>query len=458
MTSGLGPKIGRFLKRTADKASAATDAAVAATRGRPEFDWLQFPHPYATAVAFVTDIDGTSFPGLTQTHRCFYGMDPAYDGVELELANSFWIMAAEQKNMRNSIYMLELDGTERPHVRDRLLPFLKSPLFDTMHSYGDFKKKHYTRERAERCVEYMLETEVTPQLWTYHGSPQEGHNIWVDSDNWTGDDPTSEYYHLDLLSKTPLRYYRFPPSLELKNDRVTQQVVQARDGTPLLGFSSHAFIDDPADPERVRAWMDQIEADGRLKVQFRRIFRENSNSPNRLMTWHPELLWLQLGDDVLNGAVDGRRALYITQHLSRTKSLFNYAEEQTQTAMRKLSDRQRDGQILVTGTARLVTFEFVRDNLPFDASMNNDTLVIKIAPNIEVNGYTLTLSEDDLQGIGLTVGRDERVVFEFAGRQLATESIIEGDNQIVQVPWQSRVEAQRAALTEFEATFGTEDG
>ena len=192
-------------------------AAAAGTAGHPLIEWLQFPHPFETALAFITDIDGTSLPGFVETHRCFYGMSDGYEGVELELANSFWIMAAPQKNMRNSLYLLELDGTEREHTRDRLLPFIKSPLFDAMHSYGDFKKEHYTRERAARCVEFMLETDCTPQLWTYHGSPQEGHNIWVTSENWTAMTPASSFYHLDLLRQTPLRFFRMPPTLDLEN-------------------------------------------------------------------------------------------------------------------------------------------------------------------------------------------------------------------------------------------------
>ena len=419
----------------------------------------RYPYPYQGALAFISDIDGTSFPSFARTHGCFYGMEPDYEGVSLEMTSSYWLMAAEQPDLRNSIYALELNGRERPFVRDRISPFLRSKLFDSIHTYGDFNQQHFAREHAEMCIDYAQRRELRPQLWTYHGSPHECHNIRVDSDTWRGDDPESDVYHLDALKELGIRYFRMPPSRDLTNMAAERRVEVARDGTRLLTHEAHATIRAPHNHAEVVAWIDGLDAAGQLQVPRRRMFQGNDRFPEKLLTWHPELLSFQITEAILDGAIASGRTLYVNQHLTRDKSNFAYATERNQTALRLLSRYQEEGRMLVTGPARLITFETVRDHVVIDRARKGDTNVFSIRSEIDIDGYRLKLTRSDIEGIAIQADNLDPAVILFDGREVEADRVMDADRTtLYSIPWTSRLGEQRAALEEFKQTFGEEDG
>ena len=419
---------------------------------------IPLPHPYRSALAFVSDIDGSTFPSFARVLGCFYGTEPDYEGIELELASSMWLMARPQRGvMRNSIYALELDGVERDFVRGRIAPFLGSALFDSIHTYGTFKGQ-FERAHAERCVEYAQQHRIQPQFWTFHGSREETHNAVVGGPEWAGDDPDAEVYHLDLLDDLGVRYHRTPPGLDLVTGRSQHRVVDALDGRPVLVKTCHAFLSEPTDADELTVWVEELERRQLLQVARKRIFKASDRWPDRLLTWHPELLWAQLADEVLEAAVSTGRMLYVNQHLTRSKSTFAYAEDRTRDAIRRLDELHRAQDMLVTSPARLITFELIRDHGDHRTEVTSAGVTrLHLAERIQVDGWSTELHEPDLDGVGFD--HDGELELWFRGRPLPTTTAqLDGTRRRTFVPWSSRVAEQRAALVEFRATFGDDDG
>lgn len=433
-------------------------AELEAKRG-DEFEVLRFPFPFRSALAFVTDIDNTGFASFIRAHGCFYGIEPGYEGVELELANSFWFIVTEQRPGRETgIHLLDADGNERTDVGARLRPFVQSALFDTLHTYGDFAERDFTRELAERCTEYANRHAITPAFWTFHGNRFDEHNIRPGNDDWRGDDPTSDTYHLDLVASMGVRFFRMPPSLDL-GESATRQVINARDGSKLLTQSCHATVRDAENIDEMREWFDGLTQLDTMKVEAHSVFKATDRLPRKVLLWHPEMLAFQIDRHILQSAVDDGRALYVNQHLSRSKSDFVYDYEPTKAALRHLSDQQQSGIVLTTSTTRLITFEFVRDNLTYHVDTEGDTRVVRIHDTVEQDGYRMPLRPEDLEGIGFTHSHAGPVLVYLGNRMLPTRRDTLADGRSVDhVPWQSRAAEQRDLLREFSADFADADG
>lgn len=430
--------------------------------GRPDVEQPhieRYPYPYRAALAFVSDIDETTVPSLLRTYGCLLGTEPGWHGVGLEVTSSMWLMAGpQQSETRSSIYALELDGTQRAFVKDRLAPLLRSPLFDTLHTYGDFQSG-FTRAHAQRCAEFAEEHGIRPRLWTFHGSAGQTQNIRPGDQSWTGDDPASDSYHLDLAQEMGVRFVRVPPSLDIHSGTSERHVVEARDGSRIMTVTCHATMQKAANRRHMMDWLDQLAVDGVLGVDRSQIIQGSRRFPHKLLTWHPELLPFQLNPNRLQDLVDEGRTLYLNQHLSRARSLGAYEMNQVRGALRRLTGMHNGGDLLVCGPARLMTYELVRDHVRFDFDDHGSYVVATINPVLEIDGWRLELTAEDLEG--LTVRhRDSRFwIFRLGTEFVLSDRIVGDDGTFVDtIRWRSRVDDLRDALAEFARTFGDDDG
>lgn len=423
---------------------------------------LKYPHPFKSALAFVSDIDTTTFPSFAHVHRCFYGLAEGYEGVELEFPNSLWLMNTQgddNPRKKNYIYALKPNGKERPFVKGRLAPFLRSRLFDTIHTYGQFKNGKFSRADAETCLEYAVANDIKIDFWTYHGSRNQVQNVVPGDDDWRGDDPKTEGYHLNLLRDYGIKFFRVPPSLDIYEPGAHKKIVKARDGSKIYSVACHASILRPPHADDIRAWVHHLIDTGQLPFEDWRILQSSPRFPDRVISWKAEMLPFQLHETVLDKLVKSESALYLNQHLTQGFSAYAYQLDPVRAALRRLSDYQKSGKILVSGPARLIRFEYVRDALKY--TVNSDAsgkMVIDINPDMSCAAFNMTATAADLAGIGFSLPAASDACITLGGMAVES-SIIQSDNStVIQVPWPSYLEEQRAAIEEFAATFKDENG
>lgn len=432
-------------------------------RKQPKAQPLKFPHPYKSALAFVSDIDTTTFSSFSYVHSCFYGLSEGYEGVALEFPNSFWLMNTQgddNPRKKNYIYALDPNGKERDFVKGRIAPFLRSKLFDTLHTYGQFKAGGFTRADAEVCLDYAAAHDLKIDFWTYHGSRNQVQNIVPKNEHWRGDDPATEGYHLDLLRAYGVRFFRVPPSLDIYKPGTPKTIVRARDGSQIYTLSGHAIILDPPEPEVIKAYVDRLDDSGQLPFEKWRIFQPAPNYPEKVITWKAEMLPFQLHQSVLDNLVSSEGVLYLNQHLTQDFSAYSYTTEEVRAALRRLSDYHKDGRILVSGPARLIRFEYVRDQMRYTVKADaSGKCVIDINPEMSCAAFQMTAGPADLEGIGFRLSGAKGAQITLGGKPVegaTTEPC--GPDLLVHVPWTSHLPEQRDAVRAFAAEFKCENG
>jgi len=420
----------------------------------------KYPYPYTSALAFVTDIDTSTFQSLPYVHRCFYGEEAGYEGISLELSNSFWLMNTQKTDgnvvKNNFIYTLKPNGKERPFVRRRLAKYFKTALFDTMHTYGQFRNGMFKREHAEKCLEFAAQNDIHPKLWTYHGSRNQYQNIRPTDDSWTGDDPESDAYHLDLLLQSGMRYFRVPPSLDLMTPGIRKTVMETRDGNKIQTYAGHGVLNTPDNFEEIETWIKTLESEGKLPYEYRRIFQPSERFPHKVLTWKVEMLPFQLSEAVLEKLSKSGKSLFVNQHLTQHFSTYCFAYKSIQDALRRLDRYQKDGKILVSSPARLLEFELIRDNLVFNTKLNADVLHIDILPKFETEALSFTLDEGNLEGLAFHLpDAAKSCVVSLGGKEITTEMKTDPQGKrLASVPWRSLVAEQSDAVNAFKDEFG----
>jgi len=367
----------------------------------------RYPYPFTSALAFVTDIDTSTFQSLPYVHRCFYGREPGYEGISLE-------------------------------------------------SYGQFRNGMFKREHAEKCLEFAAQNNIHPKLWTYHGSRNQHQNIRPTDDSWTGDDPSSPAYHLDLLLQSGMRYFRVPPSLDLMTPGIRTTVMETRDGNKIQTYAGHGVLNAPDNFQDIEAWIKGLEAEGKLPYEYRRIFQPSERFPHKVLTWKVEMLPFQLSEAVLDKLSNSEKSLFVNQHLTQHFSTYCFAHKNIQDALRRLDKYQKDGKILVSSPARLLEFEIIRDNLVYKCNVKNDVMHIDILPQIKTEALSFSLDEDTIAGLAFHLPDTAKsCMVSLGGKAITTKMETDSNGQMIAyIPWRSLAVEQLEAVNAFQEEFG----
>ena len=422
---------------------------------------LSHPYPYRSVVAISSDIDDASFASVSMAHRCFYGLEPGFEDVALELSNSYWLVCSD-KSKTCDIFLYDEDLKPAAH-HDKLLPFFKTSLFDTLHTYGQFgEERRFSREAAEYCAEKLSAHNLEPEFWTYHGDREQFQNGVPTDKVWRADDKESPYYHFDLLRNTSLKYIRIPPSRRLDQVHPVLEQQTFRDGSTWYAVNSHSILVDPDANQRTQDWLDKLEAMDKLNYERRRIVQPSSIYPDKIQTWMPEMLPEQLSEHQLDSIVEGGHHVLITQHLTKSFCVSAFSLEPVRQALHRLSTYQKSEKILVTTPVRLVNYERVRQGLSYKLTILKSVKRIDITIDSVCDLFEMKskISSHDLQGIGFKISKDLPQDYEVRlhlGKEKVSESkilIVEGTGErVIYVPWRSKIEAQKDRIMEWDKTF-----
>jgi hypothetical protein len=330
--------------------------------------------------------------------------DPA--GLGLEVGTSLFFFVTNALCHSSFGYFEDLAGTpaaEAPLIRE----MVRAGYIDTIHAYGDFDDGGFTRRHAELVVEECERNDLQFPFWTNHGSDKNVQNLGHEAlaVYQQGDDPTSPYYHLDLLRRTGAQFYWVDDGYQQSVAEDTPLLYEetARDGSPL-----------------------------RLVRRYRGLVGKPAPTAGSL----PE----QMTADDLNLLVERGEACVYYQHLGAwartgpTEFLANhppYFDAAGLGVLQHLAALYHRGDCLVTTPARLIRYLTMRDSIELGSS----------AEGIVVRSDSQALSAASLEGLTITSERPVQNIWweDSAGRRelLATARNVDSRAGAVTitVPW-----------------------
>lgn len=416
---------------------------------------LAQPFPYKSALAFVNDIDTATFNSFYKAYSCFFGMNPRYDGIGLDITSSFWITSnfpRRKKRTNPDFYILASDYEERQDIDvDWLVEFLRSPIFDTLHTYGQFKPGTFSRSAGQHYLEYLEKNDFQIKCWTYHGAKNQQQNIYPKSDFWAGDDPKRESYHLDLLLKYGIRYFRIPPAEFIGASHNEIEPLTCRDGSQIISFRGQSLLGDSTSSSQISSWLSELEEKEMLPYDRTRVFQPSGKFPFKLNTWKAELLPWQLSDEALKKMCARGGAFFLNQHMTQSFSVGIFENERVVKSLQRLQTQQDYKNILVSSTQRLLDFAYLKKYMKFVYSHSVDHFRIEIENSIGGPILGLKLTDFNLDGLSFSIETELPIKVYIEGKYV--NGFIQekhNDRFVVYFPWRSDIHTKRDALISYK--------
>ncbi len=387
----------------------------------------KFPFPFQCALAICSDLDAT--PSLDrylelQKFLCSNRETSSGKGVSLEIGNSFWFF--RNSDHPGISYFKGLTSVETdfaPYCRE----LIKSGYIDVLHTYGDFNSGGFKRKYAEISVNEMLKQNLDIKTWVNHGNKLNWQNIGK-LDHFYGDKKSSEYYHMDLLRQTGIKYFwisqlthlvgqdsKITPVNVLKNQ--LQKILALRySGRQVNPFFTNHLMKSVtlADGENINAFMRFINPWGKYS------YTDAENFPR------------QINQKVISELKNNNGYLILYTHLGNYKNLNEILPPATCRVLRVLADEYSKGNILITTTTRLLTYYHIYQNLRFRIEQVGKEFRINLIP-----GKTAQISPADLNGI--TFYTDDPVNTEIFLDNKPLEKVVNPidstGKQSISIPW-----------------------
>lgn len=381
----------------------------------------RFPFPYLAALSISNDTDGMNWAAFEDWHSfvCGTGPTPYGDGLGLEVSDSFWIWSDAGAFALRHASPWDDPGVASPET-ERIIELVRAGWIDTLHSFGDWDPVfNLTRDAMRRGLDLLDRLELRPPVYVNHGGGLRLHNLggpWATYQS--GDDPESPFYNLDLLRAAGFRFYWTDVLYEndLFGENLDREVLPAalrqRPHGRWLNVTEHlsrvdrrgvqrpAFTGLSKDQSvRIAQHISEnllVPLIGRDDAAFWGFKRFRGHEPPNTASFalqasaaNLDLLEAGGGACVVYQHFGVWRALGRgKRHVSQIESRQPLLDENALWAFRDIARRQASGRLLVTTTARLLGYIWLRDSLTFSVS------VPKMRGESAV-GLTITLDEVD---------------------------------------------------------------
>ncbi len=371
-----------------------------------------FPPPYRRMLAFNSDIEFTTWPAQLDLLRLFGERG-------LETAFSYWLFSDPTYTWR----IFEADGSwskEAPVA----LQLARSGLLDTLHSFGGAAHIggiSFDREDIRRGYKQLADHGVRTKVYSNHGTDRDVQNIgggWapprvepIDFRNyWAGDLPGHPVYHLDLTLEYGMRYFW------LDIDRIRHR----------------AWFNSDVDSSESDLFTTQVSRDASPILRFKR------TDVNQI-PW-PTTLASQLAS-ALNDPTSGFCIVY--NHFGFMRSAEDkpvpnpapYFSSEAYAQIDRLVDAQRNGEVLVTTTSRLLNYALIQTAKPWVLQETEDRIVVRFDRCTRVGPVTLTFDWPDFMGFTIALDRPKAVELWLGGERRTAEQWTCANQNYAGIPW-----------------------
>jgi hypothetical protein len=398
------------------------------------------PYPYKAALAICSDIDWTKTAERFLAIQEFLNTEADTrmgQGLGLEIGNSFFCHTPDDSFAFFS---------NRPRDRELIETFIKAGYLDCLHSFGDGAQ---TRKDALKALEALQACGCRVDVWVDHS--QAPSNLGKDTTCGMGDVPDSPSYHADATLAYGIKY--------VWKGRCSAIIGQ---GVPFRTDSFRAIY-DPAHPGF--ALLNVLREASKTALGYFGIERFALHRHNRLMRvaalrdgqkvfefqrcnsyWRGpahghDSLGLEYGlrPQALQVLVASGGMSIIYTHLGKGPAVPPYIPPKTVSALRRLAEQHRSGNILVTTTSRLLRYHRMQSYLRWCSEMRSDqTMEIRIQGiDDPIHGWQIP-SLQALQGLTFYVPKCRQLRMYLDGQELNELKECPADEtgqKSVMIPW-----------------------
>jgi hypothetical protein len=395
-------------------------------KDQPNISLLAAPYPYRSMLAICSDLDETESSDVyfnTMEYLNTSGQTQFGKGVGLETGNSlYFYMPGDQFAYWNT------DDASRERART----LIHSGHIDCFHSFGDLANQ---RHEVESTLDHLQSYGCRMRSWIDHAVAPS--NFGGDIMQGFGDVKLSDIYHADITLAFGVEYVWigrvtsmhgqdaavslsgiWSASCPAKSaDTLCKELVKVAVGK--LGNQKYSFHADNRLTREIRL------RDGQRVTEF---MRSNPHPQGVSVGDTSEGLGAALSDTFLDNLVQRQAKTIVYTHLGKRIDKKQGFAEGTRIALEKLSDRQRQGQVLATTTTRLLDFTTMLKSANWSARQDGDAC--EIAVNFEG-------AAPPVAGLSFEVDANCRHTLLVNGQPVSTNrhEHISGERDVVSVPW-----------------------
>jgi len=387
---------------------------------------LAAPYPFRCMLAICSDLDETESPEvffntmefLNTTRQTKFGY-----GVGLETGNSmYFYMSDDQFAYWNT------DDANRARVRT----LMQSGHIDCFHSFGDLANK---RSEVEATLNHLDFHGCNMRTWIDHAVAPS--NFGGDIMGGLGDVMSSEIYHADITLAFGVEYVWIGRVTSMHGqdapisfsgiwsattpaksiETLCKEVAKVAVGR--LGSQKYSFH---TDNRLIRA---ASLRDGQHVTEF---MRSNPHPDGVSAGDNSHGLGRALSSTFLDNLSDRQGKAIVYTHLGKKIDRKQGFGRGTRAAIEKLSDRQRQGQVLVTTTTRLLDFTKMLQMANWITRQVDDICEI----SVDFEGTT-----QQIAGLAFEVDPSIRYSLVVDGKSVNTVRYKNGSNgrDVISIPW-----------------------
>ncbi len=396
----------------------------------------RFPYPYRAMLAICSDLDETPdrqvyleimrFLNTTETTA----MGP---GVGLEVGNTIYFdMPPDQ------FAYWTTDDAGRAMIHD----LIRSGHIDCLHSFGDHAT---TREQAGRALDELSRYDCRLEVWVDHAVAPS--NFGADIMCGYGDVRGHEVYHADLTCGFGVQYVwrgrvtsvtgqNVPSSLRgiftARHPAASTKTLAKEAAKRLLARSGHSKYAIHG-TNRVRR-VDRLR-DGRPIQEFLRC-NPHWQGPGAGAT-APEIADV-LTEAFLDRLIEREGVCVLYTHLGKVRDPRAPFDGPTVAVFRRLADRCRKGDILITTTRRLLGHCRALEDLSVHVERCGGEVRVELVTDGGVSGTVGPVGRSDLDGLTFYTGDPNATRVRFNG-EMISELCCNGPDRngrrSVSIPW-----------------------
>jgi hypothetical protein len=411
----------------------------------------KIPYPYKAALAICSDLDKMDREKFDQIHDFLSSNEPTSlgNGLGLEIADSFWMYSSSNDRINAFSYFEGISEVPSNNAI-KIEEMISAGFIDSLHTYGDFSEyPGFNRELAKRALAQMHRKNIKVSVWINHGNIHNFQNIGIKTalgdveyiSAVDGGKRKCIEYHTDLTLPFGFKYLWIDELTEIIGQERPCGIIEASfsklsDSKPAKSFSYKLIqilvsfsliiqnklslkleinaVLDKLFPKAFDGDNDLIKVitlrDGQKAYSFKRYGRFGIDNADAL----PQLL----SKPTLEKLKHTKGTMVLFVHLAKNNNQKVVFSAKACDALRHLSTEEKNGQIYVTTTSKLLHYTALRKFLKWKTKLRPDgiEIVIEKVADPAYGDYIPTIQQ--LQGVTFYVPDAQKTFVSINGNEI----------------------------------------